>query len=100
LRSHVARIQEAMGEGEVHADMRALVETMLVIREELERKGASIQRLTSIIWGPKTESFAAVCWEAKQPDTNLTTNIEECHPGYPGRQPHAKPVEPDALVHH
>lgn len=66
LRSHVARIQEAMGEGEVHADMRALVETMLVIREELERKGASIQRLTSIIWGPKTESFAAVCGEAKR----------------------------------
>ena len=66
LRSHVARIQEAMGEGEVHADMRALVETMLVIREELERKGASIQRLTSIIWGPKTESFAAVCREAKR----------------------------------
>jgi hypothetical protein len=32
--------------------------------------------------------------------TNLTTNIEECHPGYPGRRPHAKPVEPDALVHH
>jgi len=66
LRSDVARIRESMGEGEVHEDMRMLVETMLVIREELDRKDASIQRLTSIIWGPKTESFAAVCREAME----------------------------------
>ena len=66
LRSHVVRIKESMGEGEIHEDMRMLVETMLVIREELDRKGASIQRLTSIIWGPKTESFAAVCREAME----------------------------------
>lgn len=72
LRSHVARIQESMGEGEVHADMRALVETMLVIREELDRKGASIQRLMSIIWGPKTESFAAVCRKAMETENPAT----------------------------
>ena len=66
LRSDVARIRESMGEGEVHEDMRMLVETMLVIREELDRKDASIQRLTSIIWGPKTESFAAVCRQAME----------------------------------
>ncbi len=66
LRSDVAQIRESMGEGEVFSDMRMLVETMLVIREELDRKGASIQRLTSIIWGPKTESFAAICREAME----------------------------------
>jgi len=64
LRADVARIRESMGEGEVFANMRMLVETMLVVREELDRKGASIQRLTSIIWGPKTESYAAVCRQA------------------------------------
>jgi len=66
LRADVSRIRESMGEGEVFSDMRMLVETMLVIREELDRKGASIQRLTSIIWGPKTESFAAVCRRLKE----------------------------------
>lgn len=66
LRSDVAQIRESMGEGEVFSDMRMLVETMLVIREELDRKGASIQRLTSIIWGPRTESFAAICREAME----------------------------------
>ena len=66
LRSDVARIRESMGEGEVFSNMRMLVETMLVIREELDRKGASIQRLTSIIWGPKTESFATICRKAKE----------------------------------
>ena len=66
LRSDVARIRESMGEGEVHEDMRMLVETMLVIRDELDRKDASIQRLTSIIWGPKTESFATICRQAME----------------------------------
>lgn len=66
LRSHVARIKESMGEGEVHEDMRMLVETMLVLREEAERKGASAQRLKFLLFGPKTESFAAVCREAME----------------------------------
>ena len=66
LRSHVAKIRESMGEGEVHADMRMLVETMIVIREEAERKGTSAQRLQFLLFGPKTESFAAVCREAME----------------------------------
>ncbi len=66
LRSDVARIRESMGEGEVYANMRALVETMIALREEAERNGASNQRLKFLLFGPKTESFAAVCREAME----------------------------------
>ncbi len=66
LRSHVARIQESMGEGEIHTDIRALVETMIALREEAERKGASNERLKFLLFGPKTESFATVCREAME----------------------------------
>jgi hypothetical protein len=66
LRSHVARIRESMGDGEVHEDIRMLVETMIVIREEADREGASSQRLKFILFGPKTESFATVCRQAME----------------------------------
>ena len=66
LRSHVVRIKESMGEGEVHEDIRILVETMIVIREEADREGASSQRLKFILFGPKTESFATICRQAME----------------------------------
>lgn len=65
LRGHLVKLRETTGEGEMYDDFRMLVETMLVLRDESTRKGVSIKRLLFILHGPKTESFAAVCREAR-----------------------------------
>lgn len=65
LRGHLVKLRETTGEGEMYDDFRMLVETMLVLRDESTRKGVSIKRLLFILHGPKTESFASVCREAR-----------------------------------
>jgi transposase len=66
LRNDLVKLREAMGEGEVYDTFRMMTETMLLVRDEAGRKGVSLQRLRFLLFGPKTESFAAVCREAMQ----------------------------------
>jgi len=64
LRNDLIKLREAMGECEVYDNFRMMTETMLLVRDEAGRKGVSLQRLRFLLFGPKTESFAAVCREA------------------------------------
>jgi len=66
LRLNLVQLREAMGEGEVYDNFRVMTETMLLVRDEAERKGVSLQRLKFLLFGSKTESFAAVCRKARQ----------------------------------
>ncbi len=66
LRGHLVKLRETAGEGEMYTDFRMLVETMLVLRDEAGRKDVSLQRLKYLLFGPKSESFAAVCREAME----------------------------------
>ena len=66
LRHNLVQLREAMGECEVYDNFRVMTETMLLVRDEAERKGVSLQRLKFILFGSKTESFAAVCSKARQ----------------------------------
>jgi hypothetical protein len=66
LRNDLVKLREAMGECEVYDNLRMMTETMLLVRDEAGRKGVSVQRLQFLLFGPKTESFAAVCREAMQ----------------------------------
>ena len=65
LRNDLVKLRAAMGACEVYDDFRMITETMLLLRDEAARKGASLQRLQFFLFGPKTESFAAVCREAR-----------------------------------
>lgn len=66
LRKNLIQLREAMGEGEVYDNFRVMTETMLLVRDEANQKGVSLQRLKFLLFGSKTESFAAVCRRAKQ----------------------------------
>ena len=66
LRNDLVKLREAMGEGEVYNNFRMMTETMLLVRDEADRKGVSLQRLKFLLFGPKTESFATVCRKARQ----------------------------------
>lgn len=66
LRNDLVQIRESMGEGEVYHDVQMLLETMLLVRDEAGQEGVSLSRLKYLIFGPKTESFAAVCKEAME----------------------------------
>ncbi len=66
LRKNLVQLREAMGEGEVYDNFRVMTETMLLVRDEANQKGVSLQRLKFLLFGSKTESFAAVCRQARQ----------------------------------
>ena len=66
LRNDLVKLREAMGACEVYDNFRMMTETMLLVRDEVGRKGVSLQRLRFLMFGPKTESFAAVCREAME----------------------------------
>jgi len=66
LRNDLVQIRESMGEGEVYRDFQMLTETMLMVRDEAGRKDVSLDRLKYLFFGPKTESFAAVCKQAME----------------------------------
>jgi transposase len=66
LRQNLVQLREAMGECEVYDNFRVMTETMLLVRDEAGRKGVSLQRLRFLLFGPKTESFAAVCRKARE----------------------------------
>lgn len=68
LRQNLVQLREAMGECEVYDIFRVMTETMLLVRDEAEREGVSLQRLKFILFGSKTESFAAVCRQAMRSD--------------------------------
>jgi len=66
LRNDLVQIRESMGEGEVYHDVQMLTETMLLVRDEVGQEGVSLNRLKYLFFGPKTESFAAVCKQAME----------------------------------
>jgi hypothetical protein len=66
LRKNLVQLREAMGECEVYDNFRVMTETMLLVRDEANQKGVSLQRLKFLLFGSKTESFAAVCRRARQ----------------------------------
>jgi len=64
LREDLVKLREMAGEGDLYGNFRMLVETMLVVRDEAGRKDVSLQRLKYLLFGPKTESLAALCRKA------------------------------------
>jgi len=60
LHGHLDRARAALGE-EGYEDLRTAVDTLAFVNQELESKRTSIQRLKFMLFGPKTESTAAVC---------------------------------------
>jgi hypothetical protein len=66
LRKNLVQLREAMGECEVYDNFRVMTETMLLVRDEANQKGVSLQRLKFLLFGSKTESFAAVCRRTRQ----------------------------------
>jgi hypothetical protein len=65
LHGHLERAREALGE-EAYTDLRMAVDTLAFVNQEAERKGTSVLRLRHILFGPKTESTAAICRAAIQ----------------------------------
>lgn len=82
LRGHLVKLRETAGEGEMYDDFRVLVETMLVVRDEAGRKDVSLQRLKYLLFGPKTESFAALCREAKESQAGRSKEKREKPKGH------------------
>jgi hypothetical protein len=73
LHGHLDRAREALGE-EAYADLRMAVDTLAFVNQELESKRTSIQRLKFMLFGPSTESTAAVC--GKDADQDASKSIE------------------------
>jgi len=65
LHGHLDRAREALGE-EGYSELMVAVNTLAFASQEAERKGTSVARMRYILFGPKTESFAAVCRKAMQ----------------------------------
>ena len=82
LHAHLDRAREALGD-EGYADLRMAVDTLAFVNEEVERKGTSVLRLRHLLFGPKTESFAATCREAMKAE-NLPAGTKEPRKKAPG----------------
>jgi transposase len=67
LHGHLDRARAALGE-EGYDDLRTAVDTLAFVNQELESKRTSIQRLKFLLFGPKTESTAAVCGKVLDQD--------------------------------
>lgn len=63
LHEHLDRARGSLGE-QGYADLSQAVDTLAVLNQEVERKGTSLLRIRHIMFGPKTETFDAVCREA------------------------------------
>jgi hypothetical protein len=93
LYSYVAKARrEPLTEDEARA-LHATVGTVAFLLEELKRKGASIKKLLSMLFGPKTEKTAKVCPPKKedapspeQPGPAGTEEPQAKRPGH-GRNP-------------
>ena len=72
LHAHLDRAREALGD-EGYADLRMAVDTLAFVNEEVERKDTSVLRLRHLLFGPKTESFAATCREAMKAENPPAT---------------------------
>lgn len=62
LHGHLERVRESLGE-EGYLDLKQAVDTLAFLNEEVDRKGMSLDKLRFVLFGPKTESTAAVCGE-------------------------------------
>jgi hypothetical protein len=72
LHAHLDRAHEVLGD-EGYADLRMAVDTLAFVNEEVERKDTSVLRLRHLLFGPKTESFAATCREAMKAENPPAT---------------------------
>ena len=64
LHGHLERGRtEPLGE-EAYLDLKQAVDTLAFLNQEVERKGASLDRLRHVLFGPRTESTSTVCGEA------------------------------------
>jgi hypothetical protein len=68
LHGHLDRARAALGE-EGYDDLRTAVDTLAFVNQELESKRTSIQRLKFMLFGPTTESTAAVCGKVPNQDS-------------------------------
>ena len=59
LQAIVERAKAALSEEE-HATLKASLETLAFLQQELKAKGASIERLRQIVFGAKTEKTSAL----------------------------------------
>lgn len=84
LHAHLDRAREALGD-EGYADLRMAVDTLAFVNEEVERKDTSVLRLRHLLFGPKTESFAATCREAMKAENPPASGT----PGHP-KEPQKK----------
>jgi hypothetical protein len=82
LRKDLVQLREATGEGEIYHDFEMLVETMLMVRDEAGQKDVSLDRLKYLFFGPKTESFAAVCMEAMESESGRPKEKREKAKGH------------------
>lgn len=76
LKSIVARAKELGLEEESLSKLDAAVDTLGVLTRELEAKGASIQRLRRLIFGPRTEKTSKVLGDEKTADDSDKKNGE------------------------
>jgi len=68
LHGHLDRARAVLGE-EGYEDLRTAVDTLAFVNQELESKRTSIQRLKFMMFGPTTESTAAVCGKVPDQDS-------------------------------
>lgn len=59
LHGHLDRVRETLGE-EGFRDLKQAVDTLGFLSQEVERGKTSLAKLQLILYGPKTESTAAV----------------------------------------
>lgn len=76
LHGHLERAREALGD-EGYTDLRMAVDTLAFVNQEAERKGTSVLRLRHILFGPKTESTAAICREVMSAENPSATKAAD-----------------------
>ena len=74
LKSIVARAKDGALSSEDLSKLDAAVDTLGVLTRELEAKGASIQRLRRLIFGPRTEKTSKVLGDEKTADDSDKKN--------------------------
>lgn len=104
LQGHLDRGRtEPLGE-DAYQDLKQAIDTLAFLNQEVERKGASLDRLRYVLFGPKTESTSAVTGEAGSAapgEKGSRRNTGEKAPGhgrngasaYPGARREKVPLE-------
>lgn len=84
LHGHLERARtEPLGE-DAYLDLKQAVDTLAFLNQEVERKGASLDKLRHVLFGPRTEATSAVCGAAGEKTSRPKTGAKA--PGH-GRNP-------------